>query len=212
MNVALHLRYSPPSPQVSKQRDDGRLALRGEGNIHAVGESLSRSCNIRLPRYLPHFRAFHFAPARSRLVSFRAIRGRNHFYFCGNTFCQGSRHEQRQIWSKAAAAARTTPRCLFIFPAFAERFTAVIVRLRVRSNWTFPSRNAAKASLFFLSPSVGVRPRSWQNISHDSPATSAYTKRCLRVLSRCAFQLVPAFARAQIQGSPFGTARRILLP
>lgn len=31
-------------------------------NIHAVGEVLSRSCNIRLLPYLPHFRAFHFAP------------------------------------------------------------------------------------------------------------------------------------------------------
>lgn len=45
------------------ERDDGpRFTPQPpQGNIHAVGEGLSRSCNIRLPRYLP-FSGFPFCP------------------------------------------------------------------------------------------------------------------------------------------------------
>lgn len=75
-------------------------------NIHAVGESLSRSCNIRLPRYLPHFRAFHFAPVP--LAAVPLLSAVTHFAKAAAT----NRDKSGVKQTRTACAA-----CLFISPA-----------------------------------------------------------------------------------------------
>jgi len=110
-------------------------------NIHAVGEVLSRSCNIRLPRYLPHFRAFHFVP-RPTLAAEPLLSAATHFAKVAATNRDKSGVKQRGL-----------RRCLFIFS------TVTIPQLDV----------SLKCGELFVFPARCRRGQSTlsRNISHD---------------------------------------------
>lgn len=91
--------------------------------IHAAGDGLSRSCNIRLPRYLPHFQAFRSSPSPTqtpnRLPSLPSVA--SSFHPKAKThFAGGNRgHGEKSVPDKRVSQASSLR--LFIFMRV-ERF------------------------------------------------------------------------------------------
>lgn len=101
--------------------------------IHAAGDGLSRSCNIRLPRYLPHFQAFRspsptLRPPRAVFVlrpsAASAFHRKAKTHFAGGNRGHGGKSVPDERVSRASSL------CLFIFMRV-ERFRSELLNRAV---------------------------------------------------------------------------------